>query len=177
MEYYQISQDQAVTQIPSITVSRSLRKDELILACRHKISDPIILNTKISDLTKFPDILDRDYFLISESLKELFDLYDSKIDYRVVALCDTENIRQAIYFMPLFDPIPCLGSRTAFNLDRSVIKSMVLQHEPISNKRIFRVSFGIRPIVIVRTDVAESVMRRAFQGVILRRVPLENETA
>lgn len=66
-----------------------------------------------------------------------------------------------------------LSPRSEFNADRSVIKKLVLQSDKVVKKRIFRVRESEKPLIIVRLDVAESIMRRDLVGVSLKKVAVE----
>ncbi|MNM87696.1 hypothetical protein D3C81_998850 [compost metagenome] len=54
-----------------------------------------------------------------------------------------------------------------------MIKKLVLQRDKIGPRRIFRVKESERPLIIIRLDVAESILRRDLVGIRLKRVLME----
>lgn len=173
MEYFRLETDkQWHGHIQIMNLQQSIDKRKIHLTMEKKIKDGLFFRIA-SEEERYPDVLDRDLFLISEQMKSVFSMYQSGIVFKNVSLVNLKNGHMLSYNMPLLQEVDCLSSESELNLDRSVIKKMVLMESKIGDHRIFRLKHGDSQIVIVRLDVAESILRRNFYGVSLRRIELE----
>ena len=68
----------------------------------------------------------------------------------------------ARYFMPLFQEILCISDKSIITPDRSQVKRMVIK-PPSDMISIFKVEPLITDVVIIRLDVAESLLRRKIR--------------
>ncbi len=80
-------------------------------------------------------------------------------------------MKQKIYNIPIWEEINALheGSESKFN----VVKKIVLDKEKIKNHKIFRIKESDKTLVVVRLDVAESLLRREFEGIYLERLDVK----
>ncbi|NFS30513.1 hypothetical protein FDF12_16850 [Clostridium botulinum] len=140
----------------------------------HKIDDIVILNVKCNDETEFLDILDRNLFLISKEMKKIIKKYDSEILFKTIPLIDLPHERQENYYMPIFEEVECLSEKSELNLNKTVVKKIILDKEKIRNKKIFKIKESSKTLVVIRLDVAESLLRREFKGMCLERLEIDN---
>lgn len=117
----------------------------------------------------YPDVVDAPIFLVSDSLKKLLAAYDAEVLYRRVALNQVNEKIQKKYWLLLTEKIDCLDESSE-QYANGWDKHIVLNREQIGQRRVFKVN-GIRtPRVFVNLEVAESILRRNFEGIILRPV-------
>ena len=56
-------------------------------------------------------------------------------------------------------------------MNKTIVKKIVLDGKKVQGKKIFKIKGGDKPLIVVRLDVAESLLRRGFTGIKL--TPLE----
>lgn len=117
------------------------------------------------------DILTAPTFMVSETIKQLFSLYDSEIRWKALQLFpldETYNVLP-LYWVPLFTELDCLHDDTK-KYDLGTIEHLVLNGRCLLGKDIFRVGGLLEYKVIVSLPVAESLLRRRMYGIGLKKV-------
>ncbi|OOM74736.1 DUF1629 domain-containing protein [Clostridium sp. BL-8] len=171
MDYFLLKQDEEYTNAPVLMdVFSKLDVRNINLLNAHKIEDIIIFNVKCHEETEFLDILDKNLFLISEEMKKIIEKYDSGILFKTVPLIDLQYKKQGNYYMPIFEELECLSEKAELNLNKTVVKKIILDKEKIKNKKIFKIKESEKTLVVVRLEVAESLLRREFKGMSLKRL-------
>ncbi|NFR85745.1 hypothetical protein FDE85_02885 [Clostridium botulinum] len=175
MDYFLLKQDEEYTNAPMLMdVFKNIDVRNINLLNAHKIDDIVILNVKCNDETEFLDILDRNLFLISKEMKKIIKKYDSEILFKTIPLIDLPHERQENYYMPIFEEIECLSEKAELNLNKTVVKKIILDKEKIRNKKIFKIKESSKTLVVIRLDVAESLLKREFKGMCLERLEIDN---
>ena len=175
MDYFLLKQDEEYTNAPrlmDVFKNMDVRNNNLLNA--HKIEEIVIFNVKCDDETEFLDIIDRNLFLISEEMKKIIEKYGSEMIFKIIPLIDLPHERQENYYMPIFEEIECLSEKAELNLNKTVVKKIILDKEKIKNKKIFKIKESSKILVVVRLDVAESLLRREFKGMYLERLEIED---
>lgn len=117
----------------------------------------------------YPDVVDAPVFLVSDALKKILSAYDSEVLYRRVALNQIKERIQKKYWLLLTEKIDCLDESSE-QYPNGWDKRIVLNRERIGQRRVFKAN-GIRtPRIFVNFEVAESILRREFEGITLRPV-------
>ena len=172
MEYFILSQKGNIPNTVEVRIKANAPnepKSELL----KEQTDQIKAVTRIpvtSDVNNFyPDVIDGPVFIVSDQIKKLIEIYDDSPVWKCVALLDHVLKKQSIYWLPLLDKIDCVSDETEFYKDKS-LKKLVLDKEKIGNSKIFRVASISRKLVVVNLDIAESILRRFFQGIKLEKV-------
>ncbi|WP_252238054.1 hypothetical protein [Clostridium sp. VAP51] len=175
MDYFLLKQDEEYTNAPMLMdVFKNIDVRNINLLNAHKIDDIVILNVKCNDETEFLDILDRNLFLISKEMKKIIKKYDSEILFKTIPLIDLPHERQENYYMPIFEEVECLSEKSELNLNKTVVKKIILDKEKIRNKKIFKIKESLKTLVVIRLDVAESLLRREFKGMCLERLEIDD---
>ncbi|WP_252248244.1 hypothetical protein [Clostridium sp. ZBS20] len=175
MDYFLLKQDEEYTNTPMLMdVFKNIDVRNINLLDAHKIDDVIIFNVKCDEGAEFLDILDRNLFLISKEIKKIIEKYDSEILFKTIPLIDLPHERQENYYMPIFEEIECLSEKAELNLNKTVVKKIILNKEKIRNKKIFKIKESSKTLVVIRLDVAESLLRREFKGMCLKRLEIDN---
>ncbi|MBU3218122.1 hypothetical protein LL033_22100 [Clostridium estertheticum] len=174
MDYFLLKQDERYTNTPRlIDVFKKINMKNLNLLNAHKIEDMIIFNVNADDNCEFLDVLDSQLFLISNELKKIIEKYNSDILFISLPLIDGLHDRQENYSLPIFEEIEALSDKTELGLDKRIIKNIIISKEKIQGKKIFRIKESTKPLIVVRLDVAESLLRRDFKGIKLERLQVE----
>ena len=174
MDYFLLKQDEEYTNAPVLMdVFNKIDIRNINLLKDHKIEDVVIFNVKCTDETEFLDVLDRDLFLISEEMKKIMGKYDPGILFKTIPLVDLAHERQENYYVPIVEDLECLSENAELNLNKTVVKKIILDKGKIKNKKIFKIKERSKTLVVVRLDVAESLLRREFKGMCLKRLEVE----
>lgn len=174
MKYFLLEQDNRYSNVPQILDMYSkIDRKNVNLINEYKIKDTIILYTHGDSNTKYLDILERPKYIVSEKMKKLLNEYTDNIVFKYLPLIDMENRKQNNYYLPIFEEVKVLGSKTEFNLNKSEAKKIVLDGSKIKNRRVFKIAGIEKTKVVVSVDVAESILRRDFLGVSLKELQVE----
>lgn len=176
MDYFLLKQDKRYSYTPQITNwFDMINVKNLNLINADKIKDVIILYVKAHENNNYLDILDNQLFLVSEPMKKTLEKYDPNIIFKMIVLTDFKNSIQNVYYLPIFEEIEALSEDAEMNLNKTVVKKLILNEEKIKNKKIFKLKESSRTMVVVRLDVAESLLRRDFDGIILEKVEIRSK--
>lgn len=174
MDYFLLKQDEEYTNAPVLLdVFKEIDVRNINLLNAHKIDDIVIFNVKCTEETEFLDILDRNLFLISEKMKKIIEKYAPDILFKTIPLIDLTYNKQENYYLPIFEEVEALGKNAELNLNKTVVKKIILDKEKIKGKKIFKIKESSKALVVVRLDVAESLLRREFKGMSLERLEIE----
>lgn len=75
--------------------------------------------------------------------------------------------------MPIFREFEVLHEKSEFNLNKTIVKKIVLDEKKIKNKKIFKIKESDKTLIVVRLDAAESILRRNYDGIYLERLNVE----
>lgn len=147
MKYFKIGQDRRIpygvllTNLNNIGGYYESKKGELT-----PLDDVIVSFVNSSPINFYPDILDRQIFMIKDSVKEVFDLFMPELEYKHCCLLDNPNDRYGIYYIPMLDVLD--------------IKDGITQ-----SRNIFRIADTKEIEVSVSLDVIEALLRRKPTGI------------
>ena len=175
MDYFLLKQDERYANTPRlIDVFNKMDVRNINLLKAHKIEDIIVFKVKVDEKSEFLDILDNQLFLISKPMKEIIEKYDSSILFKTLALIDQLHNIQKNYYLPIVEELDALSDAAELNLNKTVVKKLILNKEKIQGRKIFKIKESSKPLIVVRLDVAESLLRRNFKGIKLERVEVRN---
>ncbi|MHC1686034.1 MAG: hypothetical protein AB6733_24415 [Clostridiaceae bacterium] len=174
MDYFLLKQDKRYVNTPRlIDVFKKIDVRNINLLNAHKIEDMIIFNADCDERSEFLDILDSQLFLISEEMKNIIEKYKAEIIFKVIPLIDLPRERQENYFLPIFEEVECLSDKAELNLNKTFVKKIILDKEKIKGKKIFKIKESSKSLIVIRLDVAESLLRRNFKGVSIEKLDIE----
>jgi hypothetical protein len=119
-----------------------------------------IFYIKSEEKTEFLDVINRQLFLVSEKMKNILEKYNATIVFKMFPLVDYGNLKQEIYYLPIFEEVEALSEDAELNLNKTVVKKLILNKEKTGIRKIFKIKESSKALVIVRIDVAESILRR-----------------
>lgn len=174
MDYFLLKQDERYKNIPYLTnVFKQINVNDLNLFDCHKISDILVFNLRDERNSNFLDILDNQIYLISKKMKKVLEMFNADILFKDVALLDHYNKRQGNYSLPIFKEINALSDKSEFNMNKTIVKKIVLDSKKIKGEKIFKLAESSKTLVVVRLDVAEFLLRRNFIGIKLERLEID----
>lgn len=166
MDYFLLKQDLRCSNVPNLkNIFYKLDTRNINRLNAHKIDDVLIFQVNAEDNAQYPDVLDKQLFLISEKIGNIISKFDPEMIIKTVPLIDRKRNRQENYYLPIFEEVDALSEKTERGVNRTVIKKIVLDKEKILGKKIFKINEYNNQLVVVRLDVAESLLRRKVKGV------------
>jgi len=177
MDYFLISSDNSILNpIEPIGLSKVLNKAVL--------SDPDALAELFEKMPHFylkdkshqeyPDFIDNSIPLVSDKLKELMSKFDPSVSFFSVMFVDARHMKQDIYWGMVPTILNCLSPKSEFKMDGS-IKRLVIDRKKIEGSvRIFKIDGVVENHIIIDLCLAESLLRRDFNGIDLEKVDKEN---
>lgn len=117
------------------------------------------------------DILIEPTFMVSDELKKLLSMYDKGIAFKGVQALPTveESILYPLYWVPCFSEIACIHKDSVV-YDNGMLSSLILDESKIGKQDVFRLSGCLEYKIIVSMPVAESILRRRFYGIGLKKL-------
>jgi len=174
MDYFLLKQDERYTNTPRLMdLFNKMNVRNINLLNAHKIEDILIFKVKVDEKSEFLDIIDNQLFLISKPVKEIIEKYDGGILFKTLALIDQLHNKQENYYLPILEELEVLSDAAELNLNKTVVKKIILNKEKIKDKKIFKIKESSKTLIVVRLDVAESLLRRNFKGIKLERLEVE----
>lgn len=137
-----------------------------------KLDDTIVMHIDSQTEEPYPDVITRPVYLISNGVRLLLGKYDRSIIFKAVPLIDRRTGEQQLYWGFGLDEIECLSDQTVYDKGYQ-IQEIVLDETKIGNKAVFKLGGALGKYLIVRLDVAESLLRRPFYGIDLTPVRTE----
>lgn len=174
MDYFLLKQDERYKNIPLLMdLMKKIDLRHINPADAYKIENSIIFYVKAEEESSYLDIIDKQLYLVSDRLKKIIEKYVPNTIFKMIILIDSKHERQENYFLPIFEEVEALNNKSEFNLDRSIIKKLILDKEKIKDKKIFKIKESEKTRIIVRLDAAESILRRDFTGIKLEKIQVE----
>lgn len=122
--------------------------------------------------TTFTDIISFPTFMVSEAAMNVIAMYESSMKFTRVILTDRKQKISRRYYIPGLEEIECFTSDSNFNLDKSVIYHAKIKENKVREKKLFRAGGVKCRCIIVRLDLAESMLRRKLMGIGLRETTI-----
>lgn len=128
---------------------------------------PELLSFRFSGREVLPelDVYERELFLISERFQRVLSLYEPRMVSKRLLLLKEEEKRE--YRIPILKEIPCLSEKSSRRFGGELEKGILIR-EKIPDLSLFR----IPDHVVIRVDLAESLLKRGVDGFSLRALEL-----
>lgn len=175
MKYFRVRQDERYLRTPVISNIGNIitRRKDVSIKNASKIKNVNVAFSNVQHPVDFIDILDKQLFLISNDIKKVFSMYEPSMIFKEVCILNNATDEYGRYALPLFKEIDCLSrEHSIISPDRSYVKKIVLSHTS-EKPSIFKVGGLMTDIVVVRLDVAESLLRRGIRKFTLEELEME----
>ncbi|WP_042473912.1 hypothetical protein [Bacillus ndiopicus] len=174
MNYFILRQDHRIIQaVEPIGITKVLKKELLTI---ERIEEIELLNRQFPIATKkktdYIDFIERPIALFSDTLKQLIEKYDTSLLWKSVVLADIPNVKQTLYWLAILPKIACLSPKTEFHLD-GTLKKLIIDEEKAKPYSIFQIEGIYETFIFINIELAESILRRRFQGIQLEKVQTE----
>ena len=174
MKYFMLSEDGG-NSLPMRINSVNLRNvKEAMDGNIEKMDTWNIFSMVTGKETFFPDVLMRPFPLLSKNCFETVSLYCPDIKYKIIKLLDMEQYRCMTYVLPILRKGDYLSEKTEYtNEFRGKFKTIVLERKKIADKAIIRIDDSNSIYIIIRFDLAESILSRKARGIRLDEVLID----
>ncbi len=175
MEYFIISQDIAIPdQVQPVGILKVIDRESIKPENIRKM-DELAVQFEIKENNKavYVDFIENPVPLVSDRLKDILSKYEERIFFKPVLLADIKNTRQDVYWLLVPDSIECLSDKSEFNKNGTV-KNLVLDENKVRFRKVFKVKGILENLIIIRLDVAESLLRREFTGIKLKKAEISH---
>ncbi len=175
MNFFVVSQDGRISNnVEPIGVFSAINVDAVQRAEVDAFDDmPIQILIKEKEESEYLDFIEKPVLMISEKMKQVFEMYQKDIFFKPVVLTDTEKMMQVLYWLTIPQKVKCLSKKSEFNKDGS-LRKLVIDSKKASLYKVFKIDGILEDFIIVNTDIAESMLRRDLYGFLLRKI--DNET-
>ncbi len=167
--YFEMEQDRRIHNRFRFRDIESTTRGEFEMEESDQIQDISVLYTLGDGDSIYPDVVDAPVFMVSDALKKLLAAYDPNVVYRRVMLNQKGDGIQKKYWLLLSDKLDCLDGSAEW-YPNGWDKRIVLNRKRIGQRRVFKVRGVHTPRVFVNLQVSESILRREFEGIMLRPV-------
>lgn len=169
MRYFLLKQDKRITDMPyPKDFHENIDVRDLSANRAGLVSARTLLQINPSEHTVFPDVICDPALLITREVKEVVKAYEEYMVYRQMIYLDSENELVQSYFMPMPELIDCLSDRSEYtNASRSEFSRLVLKRQPIRDHSLFKVKHRTQRLLVIRLDLAESLLTRDYKGFTL----------
>lgn len=173
IEYFIISQDKRFIHAPILEdffkiAPRIIRKEEDIM----KMPDINFVYECSRYNVDFIDIIDDSIFLVSKMVRDTILMFTPKQKFKLFCVVNKYNHSSAEYYLPVFPVINCLSEETQFSNYHQLIK-LVLNKAEVKNYVLFKLKGIEKNTIVLRIDLAESLLRREVRGMSLKRVEVK----
>lgn len=160
MDYYVIKQNENLKD--NVDLSKydiTKHKEDKYVCIRGKI-----LTNKLSlDYVTKKVMLDKIHCM-SESIKEVFDMFNENIQYRPIVISDTNSKKQVLLWE--------MDIKSVLNIENKLDREISVTREETENELIFVVYNKLNNLIIIREDIVECILKRSFYGVVFEKVTL-----
>ena len=176
MTYFILHQDRRIQNAPKLNVSKQELRTLRQFPTPEDMEETIIIYVEGELMMRkidYPDLIEGPVLFISEKFKSLMSKYQRNIWMRTIVLIDKKTDQQRIYYAIYPPQLSCASKHSTLDFDDE-FKTFILDETQVGHHRIFMAK-GMKKKLIVRLDVAESLLRRQANGVIFEEIKNEKE--
>lgn len=162
MDYFWLRQDDRYLNPPRIHgFIKKYRRSDFTIENEYKIDEKNVVFVDSKIPLDYVDVIDSQVFLVNENVKRVFEMYETSVRYKTFCLLDNRNKDLKLYYAPILPVI------------QGDPKS-IIEKEQKGDRAVFRIEELPYDGVVIRLDVAESLLRRGLYKMRIHRLPLES---
>lgn len=173
MDYFMICQDKRLRNVAKVRPPASLPPRVLTQGQGKGTGQTTIMYVEESRRKEYPDYIEAPVRLVSEKIKRIISKYQKDILFQTVVLIEKESNHQEVYYRMTVPEIACAAEETVYDRGGHV-EDFVLDEQKVGHARVFCAA-GYGKKIIVRLDVAESMLRRDSFGIWFEKVKTAKE--
>ncbi|MEY9973222.1 hypothetical protein ABH966_003606 [Lysinibacillus sp. RC46] len=176
MNYFILSQDERIPNaVEPVGLSKIIKKELLTVEKMEELEE---LDRQFPVLDKsendYIDFIEKPIALLADPVKQLVEKYEPRLPFKPVVLVDMPKLKQSLYWLSIPPKVACLSAQTEFHLD-GTLKKLVIDEVLAAPYTFFKIEGIKEDYIIVNIELAESILRRAFRGIRLRKVQTEGK--
>lgn len=176
MNYFILSQDERISNaVEPVGLSKIIKKELLTVERMEELEE---LDRQFPVLDKsendYIDFIEKPIALLADPVKQLVEKYEPHLPFKPVVLVDMPKLKQTLYWLSIPPKVACLSAQTEFHLD-GTLKKLVIDETLAAPYTFFQIEGIKEDYIIVNIELAESILRRSFRGIRLRKVQTEGK--
>lgn len=175
MDYFWIRQDRRYLHAPVFINAGDIvgNREDITIENEKMIADASVAFVRSPEAIDFVDILDTQFFLVSDRVKEVLKMFEPSLKFKMVCILDNLAGGYANYHLPIFPQADCLSEKSIILPDKTRVKRLVLDERKLGCRTMLKVA-GLRvDVILIRLDVMESLLRRKIRTFEFERVEME----
>lgn len=173
MEYFWLKQDKRYVDVPHIhRFAGTYRRSDFTVEHAYKIADRNVVFVNSEHRLDYTDVIDRQIFLVSEDVKSVFKIYDLSITFKTFCLLDNVHMDLKLYYAPIIPLIDGTDEPERFCQEGRRDREPVIRRAYLKSRPIVRLRDLPPDGVVIRLDVAESLLRRGLFRADMARLAL-----
>lgn len=120
----------------------------------------------------YPDLYLAPLPMVSEKLKDIFQMYETNLIYKTVVFTNLEQKTQKVYRLMLTPIIEGLSEKTEY-YKNNWEKHLVLKEKSLNGQQVFHLKTSLTNYLVVSLDVAESILKRGCQGLWFEEIEVD----
>lgn len=173
MRYFLLEQDKGYTDIPMPLGWFDILAPGKAMESLKRLPRRTIFQIRTGEEPIFLDFLTDPVVMVSEKAKECIEMFEPNIPFKEIILLDREKRITRGYFVPFFTELDCLAGESEYTNWKYDLKRAVLDGDKLKDKAIFTVKGPQKLNIVIRLDVAESLLRRSVKGLMLKEVEVK----
>jgi hypothetical protein len=171
LKYFILTNEEKNPLLQIMNVNQSIDVRKLNRKEYQNMPSYVLLNAKLGIDGIFPDLIEKPVLLLSRTAMEVIGLYDSNIPFLFFVLFDTDKEECASYFCPVLVEEDCLARKPEPGK-----RELILDRSKMIGIPLFRIRTGTESVVIIRMDLAESLLERGAIGLNLKEISLSGSS-
>lgn len=174
MKYFLLKTDPRFEPAPEvIDWFRRVDRRDIRLGRSYKIEDRQLFFIKAHPDTVFPDVLSFPFFMVTERLRDVIQMYEPRTIFKEIVLLDQAHANMGVYYLPVLEYVDCLAPASRLTRDRSTVLEAVMDGDTAGDRSIFYLGGVGNLYTVARLDIVESFLRRAAAGIGLTEIMTE----
>lgn len=116
-----------------------------------------------------PDFIQSPVHMISDTVKQVFDMYEDDMVFRTIVIADLEAKSMMKYHHLLLERLDMFSDQTEF-YSNGTVKRLVLDREKIGEHKVFMLNDERFSYPFISLEAAESLLRRQVIGIVMKEV-------
>lgn len=176
MRYFLLKPDKRYPNVPEVI--NWYQKEEagrLLQGAYDRLPRRMLFPVKGDRDIQFFDMLFHPFFVISNPIKKVLELYEPHYFYKEIIYLNQKAHQAEEYFLPILPKISCLTEDSQYNLDHSMVTKAVIDPSKVGDVSLFQLQEVKNRQMVIRLDLAESLLRRKAKGFLLEEACIRRE--
>lgn len=127
-----------------------------------------VLQFYVSGDADYIDYIGHPVSIVSEQLKEILDIYQAGLSWKLIVFADIQRMQQTRYWLANPPDLMCLSPLSEYHRD-GTLRKIIVDENAVENHKIFKVQ-NANHHIIVDLDVAECILKFNLTGLKLQKV-------